>query len=156
MSTITSGTVLGAGLLYDSDTTGNLVIKTGPSAATAATFHGNAATTFDGNIHVGNVRIGQTDFLGSFTANGWQRFPGGITMQWGSIPATSTATSGNITFPIPFPTAVFSVTTQDTEPGADTSGFDFGVGITYAPATVTGFSYSKVNGRGFYWMAIGH
>jgi len=39
MSTITSGTVLGAGLLYDSDTTGNLVIKTGPSAATTATFH---------------------------------------------------------------------------------------------------------------------
>lgn len=54
MSTITSGTVLGGGLIYDSDTTGNLVIKTGPSAATAATFHGNADTTFGGNVIFSN------------------------------------------------------------------------------------------------------
>jgi hypothetical protein len=57
MSTITSGTVLGAGLLYDSDTTGNLVIKTGASAVTAATFHGNAATTFNGNVIFSNGSI---------------------------------------------------------------------------------------------------
>jgi hypothetical protein len=50
MSSITAGTALGAGLLHDSDTTGNLVIKTGSSATTTATFHGNAVTTFNGNI----------------------------------------------------------------------------------------------------------
>lgn len=156
MSTITSGTVLGGGLIYDSDTTGNLVIKTGASATTAATFHGNAVTTFNGNIHVGNVRIAQTDFYGSLTANGWQRFPGGMIMQWGNLPTTSAATSANITFPIPFPNAVFSVTTQDTEAAGDTAGFDFGVGIIYAPATVTGFSISKSANRGVYWTAIGY
>lgn len=156
MSSIIAGTVLGAGLQHDSDTTGNLVIKTGASANTAATFHANAATTLNGNLHVGNVRIAPTDFYGNITANGWQRFPGGMIMQWGSISATNTATSGNITFSIPFPNAVFTVTTQDTTDVADTGGFDMLVGIIYAPATVNGFSYSKANGRGFYWTAIGY
>ena len=115
MSTITSGTVLGAGLLYDSDTTGNLVIKTGPSAATAATFHGNAVTTFNGNIHVGNIRLGATDFYGNVSSTGWQRLPGGLIIQWG----TDTKTGGDhgVMFPIPFLNAVFSVTSTGTTPG---------------------------------------
>ena len=52
MSSITAGTTLGGGLLYDSDTHGNLVIKTGGSATTAATFHANAATTFEGSVYI--------------------------------------------------------------------------------------------------------
>ena len=54
MSTITVGTTLPTGFIIDSDTTGNLVIKTGPSATTAATFNSGgtavisnlSATTF--------------------------------------------------------------------------------------------------------------
>ena len=47
MSSIITGTVLGAGLVYDSDTTGDLAIKTGGSATTAATFFGaNASAKF--------------------------------------------------------------------------------------------------------------
>jgi hypothetical protein len=55
MSSITAGTALGGGLLYDSDTTGNLVIKTGGSATTAATFHANAVTTFGGSVYLSGV-----------------------------------------------------------------------------------------------------
>jgi hypothetical protein len=61
MTTITAGTSLGSGLVYDSDTTGNLVIKTGNSASIAATFHGNLATVFAGPV------IGPT--LSAGTAN---------------------------------------------------------------------------------------
>lgn len=50
MTTITAGTSLGSGLVYDSDTTGNLVIKTGGSANTVVTFHGNLATVFAGPV----------------------------------------------------------------------------------------------------------
>jgi hypothetical protein len=39
MSTISVGTTVSTGLSLESDTTGNLVIKTGPSGATAATFN---------------------------------------------------------------------------------------------------------------------
>lgn len=54
MSVITAGTSVGNGLVLESDTNGNLVVKTGPSATTAATFNSGgtavisnlSATTF--------------------------------------------------------------------------------------------------------------
>jgi hypothetical protein len=156
MSTITSGTVLGGGLIYDSDTTGNLVIKTGASATTAATFHGNAVTTFDGNIHVGNVRIGQRDFYGNLSQNGWQRFPGGMTMQWGKF--TPGASSYYLTFPIAFSTSCFVVTaTTQHETTTDTDGITEEVALRTTP-NVNGVSFSTVNtaNRTIHWTAIGY
>ena len=67
MSSITAGTTLGGGLLYDSDTTGNLVIKTGGSATTTATFHSNLATVFNGEVYISNAPLRTT--LASGTAN---------------------------------------------------------------------------------------
>jgi len=67
MSSITAGTALGGGLLYDSDTTGNLVIKTGNSASIAATFHGNSATVFTGEVYISGAPLSTT--LASGTAN---------------------------------------------------------------------------------------
>jgi hypothetical protein len=67
MSSITAGTTLGGGLLYDSDTTGNLVIKTGGSATTTATFHSNLATVFNGEVYISNGLLSPT--LASGTAN---------------------------------------------------------------------------------------
>jgi hypothetical protein len=67
MSSITAGTALGGGLLYDSDTTGNLVIKTGGSATTTATFHSNLATVFSGEVYISNAPLSTT--LASGTAN---------------------------------------------------------------------------------------
>jgi hypothetical protein len=57
MSSITAGTALGGGLLYDSDTTGNLVIKTGNSASIAATFHGNSAVVFTGEVYISGAPL---------------------------------------------------------------------------------------------------
>lgn len=151
MSTITSGTVLGAGLLYDSDTTGNLVIKTGPSAATAATFHGNAATTFDGNIHGGNVHLGNvklaaTDFFGNLSTSGWQRLPGGLILQWG---AASGIGSSTITFPIAFTTACYSVVAT----GVDTPTVTRIAAVS--SITTTSFLLSLSATGNAYWMATG-
>ena len=84
MSTITSGTVLGAGLLYDSDTTGNLVIKTGPSAATAATFHGNSATTLNGDVYLTNISTPLRPLV-SGTAN--SSISGGTVVDFPIIPS---------------------------------------------------------------------
>jgi hypothetical protein len=137
-----------ASTISTTTTTGALVVNGGVGVA------GNI--NVGENVQVGNIRIAASDFYSSFTANGWQRFPGGLIMQWGSLPTTSATTSANITFPIPFPNAVFSVTTQATESAGDVDGFDFGVGVIYAPATVNGFSVSKIANRGVYWFAIGN
>ena len=69
MSSITAGTTLGGGLLYDSDTTGNLTIKTGDSATTTATFHSNLATVFAGSIYVSGTTTPLQASLGTGTAN---------------------------------------------------------------------------------------
>jgi hypothetical protein len=67
MSSITAGTALGGGLLYDSDTTGNLVIKTGNSASIAATFHGNSAVVFTGEVYIADAPL--RTIVASGTAN---------------------------------------------------------------------------------------
>lgn len=84
MSTITSGTVLGAGLLYDSDTTGDLVIKTGASATTAATFHGNTATTLNGDVYLTNISTPLRPLV-SGTAN--TSISGGTVVDFPTIPS---------------------------------------------------------------------
>lgn len=47
----------------------------------------------------------------ALSANGYQKFPGGLIVQWGSF--TTTAGSANVTFTIPFPTATASVMVTD-------------------------------------------
>ena len=152
MSTITTGTSVGGGLLHDSDTTGNLVIKTGSSATTTATFHSNLATTFAGNIHVGNVRIGQDNFLGSLTANGYQRLPGGLILQWGYY--SGGAHGPTITFPVAFPTAVLNLSATA---GTDNNAVAVGA-INNSSFVVTQLeAASNTNSTGaFYWLAIGY
>jgi len=83
MTTITAGTSLGSGLVYDSDTTGNLVIKTGDSATIAATFHGNSATTFNGSVYIGGGAT-PVNPLTLGTAN--TSVSGGTVIVHGSIP----------------------------------------------------------------------
>ena len=83
MSSITAGTALGGGLLYDSDTTGNLVIKTGSSATTTATFHSNLATVFNGEVYISDAPLRAT--LASGTAN--TTVSGGTVIIHDGIPA---------------------------------------------------------------------
>ena len=139
MTTITAGTSLGSGLIYDSDTTGNLVIKTGTDANVAATFHGNAATVFSGNIHVGNIKVGASDFLGTKSTSGYQYLPGGLIMQWGR---DSVATANHtVTFPIAFPNACFSVVVS----GIANGTFFIPYNTTI---TTTGYTQGFYNGSG--------
>lgn len=83
MSSITAGTTLGGGLLYDSDTTGNLQIKTGGSATTTATFHSNLATVFNGEVYISDAPLRAT--LASGTAN--TTVSGGTVIIHDGIPA---------------------------------------------------------------------
>lgn len=84
MTTITAGTSLGSGLIYDSDTTGNLVIKTGNSASIAATFHGNLATVFSGSVYISGVAA-PVNPLTLGTAN--TSVSGGTVIVHGGIPS---------------------------------------------------------------------
>jgi microcystin-dependent protein len=94
-----------------------------------------------------------TQFEVSLSGNGYQKFPNGLIMQWGTTYIN--ATTGSVTFPIVFPSACTSVMTnkQTTSDARRTST---------SAATTAGFSIygwsgaSAANIDTAYWMAIGY
>lgn len=60
-------------------------------------------------------------FEKTFASNGYQKLPGGLIMQWGSIAEFSGHTGLNVTFPLAFPVQVTAIliTGGDTSPGQD-------------------------------------
>lgn len=88
----------------------------------------------------------------SLTANGYQIFPSGLIIQWGSL--AEGAVGGPVTLPIPFPHACFGV--QLTLTGSQNSNV-----YTYDSLTTTGFNYGSnpwgsTGFSGKQWFAVGH
>lgn len=48
-----------------------------------------------------------------FAAAGYQKFPGGLIMQWGSIARNGASANGSTTFPVAFPANVYNVQLTD-------------------------------------------
>jgi hypothetical protein len=68
----------------------------------------NSTSISMGNSTVNTV-INSSSFTHSIAANGYTKLPGGLILQWGTLNVSST--SGNVaTWPLAFPTAVYSVT----------------------------------------------
>jgi hypothetical protein len=108
------------------------------------------------NVAVGNITLTQNNLLGSVSTNGWQRLPSGLIMQWGRD--TKTGADHGVMFPIPFPNAVFSVTSTGYAGGTNYHPF-------HRNANVAGFQqnfYSSTGSSGAatswegHWMAVGY
>ena len=82
------------------------------------------------------------NFTSSLASNGYQIFPSGLIEQWGY--ATS---GGTIYFPIPFPTAVFSIV--GTPVGSGTFN------LTSFPS-LNQFYCGSSDGKPFFWRAVGY
>jgi hypothetical protein len=101
-------------------------------------------STADNVVSVAQLSTGQT-FTQSLSANGWQRLPSGLILQWGSHAAGSLLA---VTFPIAFPNAVFSVV------GTATTVSDGDLEIlSYDQYTTSGF---RANGDAGRYFAVGH
>lgn len=88
----------------------------------------------------------------SLGTNGYQRFPGGLMIQWGVVAGGSTTTT--VTFPTAFSTACYSVQVTPLV-SADVGGIDNATVLKSAPTT-TGVDLSTPTGPdSFYWVAIG-
>jgi len=124
---------------------------TGASSITAnSVILGNGTSALSGNLVApgtsGNVLTsnGTTwtsaalNFDKSLSANGYQKFPGGLTIQWGI------SSVGSVTFPIAFSTACYAVTATNNDG-------------TVQPVNVTNFSTSgfTLSGDAASWIAIG-
>ncbi len=84
----------------------------------------------------------------SVAANGHTTLPGGIILQWGFRAYTGSSPQ-SVTFPIAFPTAVFSATVTPFNASGNES---FGLG----GLNTTTLTVISGAGDAFYWIAIGH
>jgi hypothetical protein len=145
----------------------NAVAITGGTVA--ATFTGNLTGNTAG-VHTGAVTgnvtgnsdtvtngVYTTNFTGSNQSkatNGYQKLPGGLIIQWGTISSLGDNVSETITFPLAFPTAVvsFVATAEGTSALSDVAYIFRSLTTTNVIVTQM-FNSSNVGGR---YMAIGY
>jgi hypothetical protein len=101
--------------------------------------------------------FGTDGFLSSIGANGYQKLPSGLIIQWGVFVSSASADT-SVTFPIAFPSACRSVTLG---PIAGTPAAYIAT-LTGSGGTTTGFvagcwtTTPTRAGTSVYWMAIGN
>lgn len=93
----------------------------------------------------------------SLATSGYQKLPGGLIIQWGSLAATFNSTNINVTFPVAFPTNAPGLSGLISM-GAAVSG---AIAPLLISRTTTGAvfqgDHSDATGSGtFYWLAIGY
>lgn len=85
----------------------------------------------------------------SLAANGYQKLPGGLILQWG---AASGVGSGTITFPLAFPTACYFCGVSDL---ASIGGSISYVGVNPTATNFTWQQAATANVDAFNWFALG-
>lgn len=109
-------------------------------------------------VITGSLTVGTGgSFLASLSANGYQKLPSGIIIQWGN--ATTGGGGGvTVTFPISFPTAVYSAVTAVINAGAAPTVILASVNVVasgFGVGSSDSATQAFVPGASFYWMAIG-
>ena len=104
-----------------------------------------------------------TNFSGSnqsLSANGYQKLPGGLIMQWGSFTNPTTISNLTITFPTPFTTACWSVQINVATNPAQGAPADGTGGLCVPLPSKTSFvaalrTEASTNDWTYYWFAVG-
>lgn len=97
--------------------------------------------------------IGADSFGSSLAANGWQRLPSGLIIQWGQSSLFSSASNATVTLSIAFPTANLSVVAS----WSPSTGKDGGT-PNIVSKSLTNFvvGTNNTNAGTVYWIAIGY
>lgn len=101
--------------------------------------------------------LGSTgDWATSKASNGYQKFPSGIVIQWGTTASIASEDTGAVTFPVAFETSCLQVMAEIKDNSAESSA-STGHHGTGAYST-TGFSvYNRTDdAHVFNWWAIGY
>jgi hypothetical protein len=88
------------------------------------------------------------NFDKSLTANGWQKLPSGLIMQWGS----ASDDNANQNFPIEFPNACFSITATTYPVGS----YSTSLSVSIIDRTAFKLRLGEFGGNTAYWFAIGY
>ena len=89
----------------------------------------------------------------SLASNGYQKLPGGLILQWGSLTTLAAQTVMTVTFPLAFPTGAFHVQASI---GSATTSSTYSVHRTSLDATSAGFVSDAPASQSLEWFAIGN
>jgi hypothetical protein len=96
------------------------------------------------------LQASQAEFVGSASANGYQKFPGGLIFQWGNATVPANNVPLVVTLPIAFPTLYYqSVCTPLGSASASAMGSDGNL------TTITLYN-SYAAPQNCRWLAVGH
>ena len=126
------------------------------ASGAAASNLGNYASSVDGGT--GDITLANLSaFNRSLSPSGYQKLPGGMTIQWGCIYSTTDGSQTTVNFPISFSTAVRSIVgIQRGMNGGDQyrNGFVIIVGSENTSQFVVRQNSNGTND--WYWIAIGY
>lgn len=158
-STATSGSVTLAGTLNVANggtgatslTANNVILGNGTSAVQVV------APGTSGNVLTSNGTTWTSaalNFDKSLSANGYQKIPGGLIMQWGETASINSDSTLSVTFPTAFTTSCFQVLATGT---ASTSGTGE-VSLNTRDLTTTTFTMVNDGGKASTarWFAVGY
>jgi len=155
-----SGT--GASGTWGINVSGNAATATNATNATNATYAttaGNGGVTSVDSATAAVTLSSLAAFGRSLSANGYQKLPGGLFLQWGTLSGTGThGSTYSITFPITFPSQCFAVgaTIQQGVTTTTTTVFMPITGLSQYGFTI---QYGAINGGSYTydyrWIAVG-
>jgi len=97
-------------------------------------------------------------FASSLVSAGYQKLPSGLILEWGN--ATTSGGGGvTVTYPIVFPSGVFSVQATAVNAGAAPTTILATTGVSAANfgcASSDSATHAFTPGTSFYWLAVGH
>lgn len=137
-----SGNVIFGGTLAS----GNATI-TGFANISSTLACGNVTITGIANVSSNTFNLGSS----SLTSNGYTYLPNGLIFQWGEVTANSSS-AGDITFPIPFTTSLYSITTTCL---ATVNSSTYNINLLAANTTTANVRSGNATSRSVYWQAIG-
>lgn len=156
-SNVSRSIVAGNGLSGGGVLNANRTITLGtPSTITASTANSTTGTSHTHNLDIDGF------FQGTKSTNGYQRLPGGLILQWGTVDYSSNPgeIAVDVVFPLAFPTSCLNVTA--TRKSLANNFGDGVVGIVSQSRSSAKFQFNTWDPqgaaglRGFTWFAIGY
>ncbi|WP_438833118.1 gp53-like domain-containing protein [Chitinibacter bivalviorum] len=138
----------GADTLTNRVTTGNIVLQDGDDALVQSGTGG--WTAFGGIQNLG----ASMQFAASLAANGYQKLPSGLILQWGTLTSSASA-DVTITYPIAFPTAVKSLVATAYASGAGYFATPNALAVSTCSVSAWSSASTRVSAP-IFWSAIGY
>jgi len=97
-----------------------------------------------------------SSFTYSLSANGYQKIPTGLIIQWGTSGSVAAGASVNVTLPMTFPNSVLSVTGTPIGAGVNLNPVGVGIAASVSGLTIYNWGASIAYSAGVRWIAIGY